>query len=786
MTRSLLLSFFILTYLSLNPFAQDQYTGYHMDNYSGTVNVRTQPAEIVDNRYRFFIGSGFSLAQSNNYRSTNFNSAFFFGSQFHAHRDHKYRGYDTEAFTMDVISSMFEINHKNSFGYSMRFNNSRSLDGLPGELTLADYNDFIGNGNVNSAIDYHRLSIQRFSYLEHAFNYGRIIKEDNQHYLKAGISAKIINGVDAGYFFSKDGTITFQSDNSSQLALNTGNASFGMAENNFSLDNRKSGVGLDLGVVYEFRPEYDSFKYNMDGEKDIPRYDVNKYKFKAGASITNIGFVKFAKDPLSYDFSAVNSNVDGSQLGVNNIGFSPLNYISSTVLTGGGATKSGSNKNTFRMSLPTSLNLQFDYHIWGGFYASYAGAIPVNIPGDPNRIYAVTTHAITPRYEQKYWSIATPITIKRNGQFNLGVVGRISTGYVNFFIGSHSMTFMVGRRRSYDASFFCGINFGLMHRVPADRDKDEVSDKKDRCPDDPGPWIYKGCPDTDNDGIIDLEDHCIYDQGPKKTDGCPDRDNDGVIDVNDRCPDTPGLAVHYGCPDRDRDGVIDLADRCPDVPGIELNNGCPFENQGCCMDNDGDGISNNVDKCPDVSGSVYNEGCPIDSSNFDKINFDAVKPNIDANHTEVQIEDTLQKGSTEVDKGKENEPVLIQSLEDIPVMENGKELRKLTVYFDTDQSFMKKDYVRAVNSLIEDVDPMKHKDYIFVVIGHTDNDGSDTYNLLLSKRRAETVKKHLINQGVPEKQIKVYYFGEWQPLYSNDNEEKKSINRRAEIKIIKQ
>jgi outer membrane protein OmpA-like peptidoglycan-associated protein len=437
------------------------------------------------------------------------------------------------------------------------------------------------------------------------------------------------------------------------------------------------------------------------------------------------------------------------------------------------------------MSLPSALNLQFDYHIWKGFYASYAGTIPFNIPGDANRATLMTVHAITPRYERPRWSIATPIVIPRSGIMNVGVVGRLSFGNFGVFLGSHTMSFLVAVRKQYDFSMFGGINVSLKHTVPPDRDEDLVSDKKDRCIDDPGPWVYRGCPDTDNDAIIDLEDHCIYDQGPQQTNGCPDRDNDGVIDVNDRCPDIAGLAVHHGCPDKDKDGVIDLADRCPDVPGIELNNGCPFENQGCCMDNDGDGISNLVDKCPEVSGSVYNEGCPIDSTNIGKVNFEQIKPIVDANHTNVQIKDTVSSGSKEVDKGKEGDPVQISSLKDIPVMNTGSKMRDLMVYFDVDQSFLQSNYVQKVNDLVNAIDYKNDNSIVFVVIGHTDADGTDNYNLLLSKRRAETVKKHLMNQGVPENQIEVYFYGEWQPLYSDDNEEHKGINRRAEVKVMK-
>ncbi len=756
-----------------------------MDNYAGVRTLGVQPAEVVDNRYKWFLAVGTSGIRTNNFTATSIDAGLF-GNQTNFHRDHKLRGFEAMHIVNDIFSIQFEINHKNSIAYSLRFNTLNSVDGLPEDWTSVDYDKYQNMTLVNVPIAFKSLSYQRFVYSEHAFSYGRVVREDDEHYIKAGGSAKIINALDAGYLMAREGTVTFTDPNSPQMQINSSDIQFGIAENQNSLVNRTFGIGLDLGVVYEYRPDYKSFFYDMDGETHIPRYDVNKYKYKAGVSVTNIGFVRFEKDTTSYDFLAIDAMADGNQLVDNPFAQNPLTYIQQATLNGPGVTKAGFNKDHFNMSLPMSLNLQFDYHIWKNYYVSYAGNIPFSMPGDANHATLMTFHAITPRVEKGSWSFGTPISIRRNGILNIGLVGRISLGgRVGVYAGSSTMCFLVGVRKQYDFGMFGGVSVSLKHSVPKDEDLDLVSDKMDRCMYDPGPWIYRGCPDTDGDKIIDLEDHCIYDAGPEKTDGCPDRDEDGVIDVNDRCPDITGLAVHHGCPDRDMDGVIDLADRCPDVPGIELNNGCPFENQGCCTDNDGDGISNLVDRCPEVSGSVYNEGCPIDSSNIGKVNFDKIKPVVDPNHSNNQIKDTLKSGSTEVDKGKEGDPIQISSLKDIPVMNTGKEQDKLMVYFDVDQSFLQESYVKLLNELIGATDYKGNANIVFVVIGHTDADGSDNYNLLLSKRRSETVKKHLINQGIPANQIEVYFYGEWQPLYSDDNEEHKGINRRAEVKVMK-
>lgn len=68
--------------------------------------------------------------------------------------------------------------------------------------------------------------------------------------------------------------------------------------------------------------------------------------------------------------------------------------------------------------------------------------------------------------------------------------------------------------------------------------------------------------------------------------------------------------------------------------------------------------------------------------------------------------------------------------------------------------------------------------------GHTDNVGSSSSNLLLSKNRAESVRKYLIGKGVNPSRINSKGFGETIPIDNNDSEIGRAKNRRTEI-IVK-
>lgn len=74
---------------------------------------------------------------------------------------------------------------------------------------------------------------------------------------------------------------------------------------------------------------------------------------------------------------------------------------------------------------------------------------------------------------------------------------------------------------------------------------------------------------------------------------------------------------------------------------------------------------------------------------------------------------------------------------------------------------------------------------IIVLTGHTDNAGNEEFNLVLGRKRAETIQKYLIQKGVSESQIKVESKGESQPIGDNTTESGKEKNRRTVLKIIK-
>lgn len=753
--------------------AQQSYTGIVSDNAVNSLIATYNPATIVESKSKLAITLSGNYSNISNFAANNYR-VYGSGAKY---KETSKPGYKNQFSTFDIINFKYELNHQNALGYSFKTRTFDNLKGIPAnwsENAANSYDPTI----ANVPQDITGFSTSQMIFTEHNFTYARTIFNKQTSLLKAGITLKILNGLNASYFYVNKGSATFLNTSSSNVQSTNLDATFGTAETDNQLFYKNRGIGFDIGAVYEYRPDYEQQYYEMDGAKRNIRYDMNKYKWKVSASITDVGRIRYMNDSNYYNFNNSSLIFDAEKLAnVTSIFTLPeTNYIKDQMQTP--STKSSDQSKDFTMNLPASFHGAFDMNVYRNFlYVSYNVSVPLvfskNKPGFNN--FFIQT--ITPRLEKEKFSVMLPLSQMGNGKFYAGLAGRVQLKRFAVFAGSNNVSLFYGKKASFSRNFFAGITYSVWYKVPEDADHDKISDEKDLCPFDPGLAEFQGCPDSDGDGIVDHEDLCIYDKGPRSTNGCPDTDGDGIIDMNDMCPEVKGLGIHYGCPDRDMDGVIDAADRCPDVPGVELNNGCPMEIKGCCQDEDGDGVTNEADKCPQVAGSVYNSGCPIDSANINKINLQNQKEQKDANNTGQQV--------------KENPPIdprkdLITSQDELAaLLADKKVIRNHNVFFDVDEATITDEEQKRLDAYVKSFP--KNEKLAIILIGYTDRDGSLDYNLALSKRRAETIQRKLADYyKFDEKQISVYYYGETKSIHKGEyTEEMKAADRKVEIKLIR-
>ncbi len=70
-----------------------------------------------------------------------------------------------------------------------------------------------------------------------------------------------------------------------------------------------------------------------------------------------------------------------------------------------------------------------------------------------------------------------------------------------------------------------------------------------------------------------------------------------------------------------------------------------------------------------------------------------------------------------------------------------------------------------------------------MILGHTDSDGSDSYNQGLSERRGRSAESYLVSSGVASSRLVSQGRGETEPIASNGTEEGRRQNRRVEVAI---
>jgi outer membrane protein OmpA-like peptidoglycan-associated protein len=104
------------------------------------------------------------------------------------------------------------------------------------------------------------------------------------------------------------------------------------------------------------------------------------------------------------------------------------------------------------------------------------------------------------------------------------------------------------------------------------------------------------------------------------------------------------------------------------------------------------------------------------------------------------------------------------------------------IFFATDSYELKPESRVELNRLVE---MLTHNSSIRIeVSGHTDNVGSDTYNLKLSAQRAKSVADYLVSRNISSDRVKWVGLGESQPMSSNQTAEGRAENRRTEVKVI--
>ena len=203
--------------------------------------------------------------------------------------------------------------------------------------------------------------------------------------------------------------------------------------------------------------------------------------------------------------------------------------------------------------------------------------------------------------------------------------------------------------------------------------------------------------------------------------------------------------------DSDNDGVIDEMDKCPNTP-----TGVQVDAQGCkvFLDDDKDGVENSLDKCPNTPTGVQ----------------------VDAQGCKVFLDDDKDGVENSLDKCPNTPAGIAVNSDGCPQTIN------LNINFENNSYKVKEESLPKIEEFANFL--KNYKNYKAEIIGYTDNRGSYAYNKKLSQKRAEELKKLLIERGVERSRLKAIGMGELNPIASNDTPEGRAKNRRVEATLI--
>jgi hypothetical protein len=435
-------------------YAQD-FQGFRTSKYSGVNGVFFNPANTAGSPYRFDANIlSFSTTVANDQASFKLStiSETFKGDSIKNQLFGKNAGASSGVINLDFHgpSVMFNIGKKNAIALTTRARLFANVTDVDGKLFDKISEDFTNDPSLPYTISSkEKMRISANGWSEFGLSYGRVIKDEVAHHFKAGITVKYLAGAGNAYMNidNFNGTIDENIIENAYLQNTTGRIATGFGGINFSdfkaddlMNFESSGFGADLGVVYEYHP---------GNSKD--------YKLKVGVAVLDLGSIKYEKDMQrsgAYDINITGNKkfklneLDGVEFdNINNFFASHPNYF----------TPAGDNSETsYKVSLPTTLQIDADYHVASGFYVNLASQVSMSNNNSKvfnNKTYSSVT--FTPRFETKQFGAYIPLNYNQLSKFNAGASFRFGP----LFIGSGSiLSALVGHSKQLDGHI--GVRFG--------------------------------------------------------------------------------------------------------------------------------------------------------------------------------------------------------------------------------------------------------------------------------------------------------------------------------------
>ncbi len=415
------------------------------------MGVRTQPASIADSPYKF----DFNLINANYYLTNNigFIRTNDEGSSLIRFLDLDPRFLHANL-GLGAMSAMLSLPRNQGIALQFQVRSVSSVLDLSPQF-ITQVNRFEDARFLNTTVTNQKGDFATSLWQEVALSYAFVKKDDGYNRWKVGATLKFVNPIanvwasvqDIDYNITGGGLAQF-TNIEAELGYSSTLDEYEQFDGTQSFNRLPRGTGFkpagDIGVVYE-RVAY---REDPRGNRETRRKPDITYEFRLGISITDIGVMKFDQGAAAFAVNGIRPNqglINFDDLFGNLDSFRQVRDSLETIL------QVQDKPGAYTVTLPTSLNLNYDYNFWNNFYVNVAGRFDLTglVPAD-YRVNYPSSITITPRYETGNSGFYLPFYRNLDGDSELGAALR----YGALTIGTHSLGSMLSKEKKSGGLFF--------------------------------------------------------------------------------------------------------------------------------------------------------------------------------------------------------------------------------------------------------------------------------------------------------------------------------------------
>ncbi|MFT6849749.1 MAG: hypothetical protein ACJATA_000547 [Sphingobacteriales bacterium] len=402
------------------PVSSQNFTGLKGSSYAGINSIYHNPALMVDSRMKLDV----NILTTNVAAGNNFLSYEYLTNEFFEDLSEKKKNV---YFNLDVRgpSAMYTFD-------------GRSVTELFQYFTVAIHSRVrvavsVSNMNPNTAqLAFRGLedsSVQKLNYFDPEFNIdamawtelgvsgGRTIVENGKHFVHAGLHIKKLTGGASMFFRNKNAR--FYGENEDTLIIRDVDFTYGYSDENLFGNIRDenlyevpgSGIGMDIGLVYEFRED----RYKRTYKQRLTNSE-NKYLYRFGVALIDFGKINFN----GYRSRVVRYTGDNfvSRAEMDSIGKpDDVNKLSDRKF------EKQEEVDGYKMSLPTHLNFTADLNIGNGLYVNAGWVLSLRNQNKPG-VNQPDFFSLIPRFEKKGVEFALPVSLRDFDNLEYGFMAR--------------------------------------------------------------------------------------------------------------------------------------------------------------------------------------------------------------------------------------------------------------------------------------------------------------------------------------------------------------------------